>query len=47
MRTLTALGELKGQEPVGREFPEITEAEVQEYAEAGAKLREAWDMPRG
>lgn len=47
MRTLTALGALKGQEPVGREFPEITEAEVQEYAEAGAKLREAWDMPRG
>lgn len=46
MRTLTALGALKGQEPVGREFPEITEQEVQEYAEAGAKLKENWDLPR-
>lgn len=46
MRTLTALGALKGQEPVGREFPEISEQEIQEYAEAGAKLKENWDLPR-
>lgn len=46
MRTLTALGALKGQEPVGREFPDITEEEVREYAEAGVKLKENWDLPR-
>ncbi|KAF3988259.1 hypothetical protein FT663_03465 [Candidozyma haemuli var. vulneris] len=46
MRTLTELGTLKGSDPVGREFPEVTEEDVKEYAESGAKLREAWDMPR-
>lgn len=46
MRTLTALGSVKGQEPVGREFPEITEEEVREYAAAAAKLKETWDSRR-
>ncbi|KAM3123695.1 hypothetical protein CJJ07_000246 [Candidozyma auris] len=46
MRTLAILGQIKGQKPFGREFPEITEEEVKEYAEAGQALKARWDLPR-
>ncbi|KAF5211376.1 putative thiol-specific monooxygenase [Clavispora lusitaniae] len=47
MRTLTELGTPKSSElPVGREFPEFTEEQVEEYKKASLKLIEFWDEPR-
>ncbi|KAI5953664.1 hypothetical protein KGF54_003036 [Candida jiufengensis] len=42
-QTLVRLGQVSSKTKVGREFPIMTEAEVQEYKEAGEKLRKFWD----
>lgn len=47
VQTLTELGTFKDPSIVpGREFPVLTESELDEYKAAGAKLREFWDEPR-
>lgn len=47
IRTLTDLGTIKDTSITpGREFPELTEAELEECKAAGFKLREFWDEPR-
>lgn len=44
LKTLVDLGEAKGNK--GRNFPSITESDVEEYKAAAAKLTELWDQPR-
>lgn len=45
--TLLDLGIVKDSSVVvGREFPELTEDEIEEYKAAGTLLREFWDAPR-
>lgn len=47
VRTLLDLGVIKDASVIsGREFPELTEDEIEEYVAAGALLKEFWDAPR-
>lgn len=46
VQTLTELGEIKGSSNTGRQFPQLTAKEVEQYVATGLKLAEFWDMPR-